>query len=83
MQNTLDKAIAVAMKEQYPRLSISHIRKGLHISEGQTIKVDRQKYRILELFDYHILAENINFGWHECFTYGELWMNKRNLKEGD
>lgn len=83
MSNTIDKAISLAMKEQYSRLSINYIRKGLNISIGQTIKVDRQKYRVLELFDFHILTENTKFGWRECFTYGELWVYKRGKEAGD
>lgn len=71
---TTKAAVSEALRDQLPRVTLENIKKWLSASRGTTIKIKRKTYKVLELYEYHLLAADTKHGIRESFTYGELWM---------
>lgn len=66
-------AVSDALREQWPRVTLEKIKKYLNVSQGMSLKINSTAYKIIELYEFHFLTVNNQYGWKESFTYGEIW----------
>ena len=71
---TSKAAVSEALRDQLPRVTLENIKKWLSASRGSTLKINGTTYKVIELYDFHLLAADTQYGIRESFTYGELWM---------
>lgn len=66
----------------YFRYNLQSIKDKLKIKAGMQYRFYKHNVTVVALYDYWILCVD-KHGRKYSYTYAELWMNKRNLKDGD